>query len=278
MVAVMNQADVKQLLERIKTVAVVGLSRNPEKYSYRVAEYLQKHGYCIIPINPHANRILGEEVHKTLMDMSPEEQEKVDVISIFRPSEDVPPIVDQIIQLRTLHGKPDVVWMQSGIVNRSAAEKAQKAGLSVVMDKCIMQEHKHLIGEEDPELEELKAKKMASMLKESQDRGRISAPITITDANFSQTVEEHALIVIDCWAAWCGPCRMIAPIIEELAKEYAGKAVFGKLNVDENPQTASRFNIMGIPTLLIVKDGREIDRIVGAAPKPQIESKLKNYF
>jgi predicted CoA-binding protein len=109
MATVMNQADIKRLLERIKTVAVVALSRNPEKYSYRVAEYLQKHGYRIIAINPHANRILGEEVHKTLMDMSLEEQENVDVVSIFRPSEDVPPIVDQIVQLRNFHGKPDVV-------------------------------------------------------------------------------------------------------------------------------------------------------------------------
>jgi thioredoxin 1 len=274
----MDRIDIKHILERLETIAMVGLSRNPEKYSYQVAKYLQTQGYHVIPINPNANHILGETVYATLAGVPAEVQKSIEIISIFRPSEEVPPIVEQIIQLRDHHGKPDVVWMQLGIVNHPAAEKAQKAGVSVVMDKCIMQEHKRLIGEEDAELEEIKAKKMAEMVKQSKSKEKLSAPITITDTNFTETVEEHPLIIIDCWAPWCGPCRIITPIIEELAKEHAGEAVFGKLNVDENPQTASRFNIMGIPTLLIVKDGKEIDRIVGAAPKSQIESKLKKYF
>ncbi len=105
----------------------------------------------------------------------------------------------------------------------------------------------------------------------------VSAPIVVTDADFDQIAKRYPLIVIDCWAEWCGPCRVIAPVIEELASEHAGKIVFGKLNVDENPETAQKFGIMGIPTLLIMKDGAEVDRIVGAAPKPLIENKLKKY-
>ena len=105
----------------------------------------------------------------------------------------------------------------------------------------------------------------------------VSAPIVVTDADFDQIARKYPLIVIDCWAEWCGPCRVIAPVIEELASEHAGKIVFGKLNVDENPETAQKFGIMGIPTLLIMKDGAEVDRIVGAAPKLLIENKLKKY-
>ena len=85
-------------------------------------------------------------------------------------------------------------------------------------------------------------------------------------------------MVIDCWAAWCGPCRMVAPIIDELSKDYAGKVVFGKLNVDENPKTAMRFDIMSIPTLLIMKNGEEVDRIIGAVPKQSMEAKLRKHM
>jgi thioredoxin 1 len=119
---------------------------------------------------------------------------------------------------------------------------------------------------------------MQKMIRKSKNMMEISTPIIVTDADFGETIKTHTLIVIDCWAAWCGPCRMIAPIIEELAEEYAGKIVFGKLNVDENPQTATRYNIMGIPTLLIMKNGEEIDRIVGVAPKAALENKLKQYM
>ncbi|NIS83360.1 MAG: thioredoxin [Anaerolineales bacterium] len=104
------------------------------------------------------------------------------------------------------------------------------------------------------------------------------SPLTVGDDDFNQVVQRYPLIVIDCWAAWCGPCRMVAPVIDELAKAYAGTVVFGKLNVDENPETAVRFNVMSIPTLLIMKDGTEVDRIVGAVPKPSIEAKLRRHL
>ncbi len=274
----MSQRSIEQILRRCKTVAIVGLSRNPEKDSFQVAEFLQEQGFIIIPVNPTADTILGQKAYKTLLDIPLEIRKNVEIVDIFRPSEDVPAIVDQAIQLKKQHGNLQVVWTQLGITSPQAAEKAKKAELTVVMNKCMMQEHRRLFGEdEDPQLEEIRARKMEKLMKEPK-REEISTPVKVTDANFDDTIKKHTPIVIDCWAAWCGPCRMIAPIIEELAKEYAGEIVFGKLNVDENPSTATRFNIMGIPTLLIMKNGTEVDRIVGVAPKKLIENKLKKYI
>ena len=101
-------------------------------------------------------------------------------------------------------------------------------------------------------------------------------PLTVTDATFSAEVERSPLpVLVDAWAAWCGPCRAIAPIVEELATELGGRVRVAKLNVDENPVTAERFALRSIPTLLIFKDGREIDRIIGAQPKLQITQQLE---
>lgn len=82
------------------------------------------------------------------------------------------------------------------------------------------------------------------------------------------------VVMVDFWAVWCGPCRMIAPTVEELAKEYAGKIKVMKLNTDENPEIASRYKIMGIPSIIFFKNGQEADRIVGAVPKPQLKAKI----
>lgn len=102
-------------------------------------------------------------------------------------------------------------------------------------------------------------------------------PIHLLDADIDETMKKYPTIVIDCWAPWCGPCRMIGPVIEELAKEMKGKIVFGKLNVDENPQTSMKHKIMSIPTLLVFKNGVLVDRFVGAMPKDRLIQKLKPY-
>ena len=100
-------------------------------------------------------------------------------------------------------------------------------------------------------------------------------PMTVTDASFPVDVERSPLpVLVDAWAGWCMPCRMIAPVIEELAAEMAGRVRVAKLNVDENPATASRFDLRSIPTLLIFKEGQEIDRIVGVQPKSEIMRRL----
>ena len=126
-------------------------------------------------------------------------------------------------------------------------------------------------------LEEIRARKMREYMSQ-MSTPNIDKPIVVSDKNFDQTIKTYPLVVVDCWAAWCAPCRAIAPIVEQLSKEYSGKVVFGKLNVDENPETAQRFGIMAIPTLLVMKDSKEVDRIVGALPKSQLEAKIKTYI
>ncbi len=99
--------------------------------------------------------------------------------------------------------------------------------------------------------------------------------IEVTTTTWDQEVlKEKGLVLVDFWAVWCGPCRMIAPTVEEIAKEYAGKLKVCKLNTDENPDIASRYKIMGIPTLMFFKDGQKVDQIVGAVPKPQLKAKI----
>ncbi|KAF0178457.1 MAG: thioredoxin 1 [Nitrospirae bacterium] len=99
--------------------------------------------------------------------------------------------------------------------------------------------------------------------------------VELSNANWNKEVSESkGIVVVDFWAVWCGPCRIIAPTIEELAKEYAGKVKIGKLNTDENSEVAARYKIMGIPTIIFFRDGQKVDQVVGAVPKQQLKSKI----
>lgn len=100
-------------------------------------------------------------------------------------------------------------------------------------------------------------------------------PVHVTDADFNKITKQHPIALIDFWASWCGPCLALAPTIEELAHEYQGKIFIGKLNVDENPETAASFLVFSIPTLVIMKNGQEVNRIIGCVPKEQITLALK---
>ncbi|MEE9286331.1 MAG: thioredoxin [Dehalococcoidia bacterium] len=100
--------------------------------------------------------------------------------------------------------------------------------------------------------------------------------IEVTDSNFDDTVVNASTpVVVDFWAVWCGPCRMIAPIVEELAGEYDGKVQFAKLNVDENPGVSMKYGIRSIPTLLVFKDGQPVDQIIGAVPKREVQKRVE---
>ena len=104
-------------------------------------------------------------------------------------------------------------------------------------------------------------------------------PVTVTDENYAKVVEQSLLpVLLDMWAEWCGPCRMIAPTVEQLARELQGRVRVAKLNVDENPMTASRYGVRSIPTLLVIKGGREVDRLVGALPKQEILRRLQAHI
>jgi uncharacterized protein len=141
----MSQEQIRNILQKTKTIAIVGLSKDPLKHSFKVGFYLKKQGYRIIPVNPFADEVLGEKSYKSLLEIPAELQEKIDIIDIFRKPDDVSPIVHQAIQLKLKYGKPSVIWMQIGIVNEQIAEAATMAGLIVIMNKCLMVEHRYLI-------------------------------------------------------------------------------------------------------------------------------------
>ncbi|MEM3853892.1 MAG: thioredoxin [Conexivisphaerales archaeon] len=127
----------------------------------------------------------------------------------------------------------------------------------------------------DNEEESIKEQMLKRLISSSNAKvSSLSEPVIVTDLDFNQFVSSHENVVIDCWAEWCQPCRLISPIVEELARKYTGKIWFGKLNVDENQSTAMEYSIMGIPTLLIFKNGSLVDQVVGAMPKRLIEAKV----
>ncbi|NWG08902.1 MAG: CoA-binding protein [Nitrososphaerales archaeon] len=133
---------VAEVLGKYRNIAAVGLSRDPEKDGHSVAKYLKSKGYRIVPINPFANEILGEKCYKTLLDLTEDIKKSIEIVDIFRPSQDVPPIVEQAIKLKEDYGRPLVIWMQEGIVNEDAARMAREAGLVAIMDRCMKIEHR----------------------------------------------------------------------------------------------------------------------------------------
>ena len=138
----------------------------------------------------------------------------------------------------------------------------------------------------DDEINNIMAKKMKDLSSRNngissganKSKVVIAAPITLTDSNFVEAVNKYPLLVVDFWAPWCGPCRMVSPVIEQLAREHAGKVVFGKLNVDENPRIASAFGIQSIPTIAIFKNGRNIDGFIGVTSKSQMQTKILSHI
>ncbi len=134
------------------------------------------------------------------------------------------------------------------------------------------------------DLEEIRKKKLEELEKRyfrkegnSMSQNWPDKPININDADLDVTVKKYTTVVVDCWAPWCGPCRMVGPMLEELAKEMQGKIAFAKLNVDENQATSMKYQIMSIPTMLIFKNGELVDKLIGALPKEALIQKLNQY-
>jgi len=128
----------------------------------------------------------------------------------------------------------------------------------------------------DDDLQRLREERLREL--EARIQGKSGGVIEIVDDTFRETLQEHPSLVIDVWAEWCGPCRMVAPVIEDLAGEFAGRVTFGKCNVDENPAIAGSFSITAIPTLLFFANGMLVDRVVGAYPKEAIKARVMRAF
>ncbi len=128
----------------------------------------------------------------------------------------------------------------------------------------------------DEELENIRKKYISSVLKENNKKEEMKMePVVLTDSTFDAEVKKDHILIVDFWATWCAPCRFLTPVIEELAKEYAGRISFGKVDVDENPNVSAKFDIRSIPTVMMFKDGKVADISIGAVPKQMLETKLK---
>jgi thioredoxin 1 len=138
-------------------------------------------------------------------------------------------------------------------------------------------------GDADPELEEIRRRRLQEMMvhmtdNEAGGNGWPHEPIEVNDGNIEEVAGKYPALIVDCWAEWCGPCRMLGPTIKELAGELKGKVVFGKLNTDVNPKTPRQYGIMSIPTLLFYKDGKVTGKLVGAVPKEYIMEAVEKTY
>jgi thioredoxin 1 len=129
------------------------------------------------------------------------------------------------------------------------------------------------------EITQIREKKKQEMMKGgSPGADWPSEPAEVSDATFNDFIKKYPVVLIDCWAPWCGPCRMMSPVIDGLAKDLEGKVAFGKLNTDQNPKTSMRFQIEAIPTLLVFKDGEMAERLVGSRPKDDLKKRLQAHL
>jgi len=131
---------------------------------------------------------------------------------------------------------------------------------------------------DDKELAEIRKRKLEKLMggrSYPSERSYPNDPVALTEANFDDLTQKYPIVVVDCYADWCAPCRMIAPIIDELAGEFIGKVVFGRLDIDKNMRIAQRFGIQSIPTLLVFKNGELIDQVIGALPKDKLSAYVR---
>ena len=141
----MSQQEIEKILRKCKTIAVVGLSDNKNKHSYVVAAYLQQNGYRIIPINPNVKEVLGEISYPSLLDAPADIKRIIEIVDIFRRPQYIMHIVKDAIKIKRQYERPYVIWIQSGVVNPLAANRALGAGFVVISDKCMMVEHQNLL-------------------------------------------------------------------------------------------------------------------------------------
>ena len=145
-------------------------------------------------------------------------------------------------------------------------------------NSVVRLEHTTMSTDPDPELEALRARRAQELAAQAESSANApTAPVVVSDGDLASTVKAHPLVLVDVWAPWCGPCRHLEPIIKELARDMAGRVVFAKLNSDENPRTTQAFQVQAIPTMLIFRDGKLVEQLIGVHPKGDIVARLERF-
>jgi len=127
----------------------------------------------------------------------------------------------------------------------------------------------------DEDVEKIKEEMVDKMMNDTESKEYPAEPVEVNDNDFKETIKEYPLVLVDFWAAWCGPCKMMEPVLDELAEEYQGDVVIGKMNVDKNQNIPSRFQVSSIPTMVLFKEGEVVDRMIGALGKEQLSQKIE---